>query len=205
MSKRRSGRWVDEHRADPFVRKALSTGYRARSAFKLLEIDDRDKLLSTSRFVVDLGSAPGAWSQIAAERIRPGGRVFALDILEMPPLPDVDFIQGDFREADVLANFNALLAGRKVDLVMSDMAPNMGGIRVVDQARSMELAELAVEFAFDTLTAEGNFLVKHFHGSGVEEYMKMLRKSFSKVLIRKPDASRSRSREIYALGRGYRV
>ena len=203
--KSRHGDWFKKHSSDPFVKRAHSMGYRARSAFKLLEIEYRDRVFKGCHHVVDLGAAPGAWSQLARKRIPKTGRVFALDIAQMPPLPGVDFIQGDFRENSVLEKLNTLLGTYEIHLVMSDMAPNIGGIRVADQAHSMELAELAAEFAHRRLASGGTFLIKLFQGFGIEEYLKMLRQTFSNVLIRKPDASRLRSREFYVLARGYRV
>ncbi|MEM7254928.1 MAG: RlmE family RNA methyltransferase [Pseudomonadota bacterium] len=207
MGRRRGkGRnWNVEHRTDAYVQKAATQGLRARSAFKLEEIDRRDRLFEGVTSVVDLGAAPGAWSEYARDAIEPNGAVFALDLLEMTPINDVTFIQGDCRDEGVLAALESAIGTGKIDLVLSDMAPNMGGIRVTDQARSMDLAELAAEFATRILRPGGDFLVKLFQGSGVEEYMKMLRSTYDKVLIRKPDASRSRSREFYALARGYRV
>ncbi|MDQ7989214.1 MAG: RlmE family RNA methyltransferase [Candidatus Dactylopiibacterium sp.] len=192
--------WMQEHVNDPWVQKARAAGYRARAAFKLLEIDKKDKLLRPGMVVVDLGSAPGSWSQIAGPRVKPGGDLFALDILPMDPVPDVTFLQGDFREDAVLAAFENLLAGRSVDLVLSDMAPNMSGNAVSDDGRMMYLAELALEFARAHLRPGGNMLIKVFQGAGFMEYRAEMQKTFRSVLSRKPEASRDRSAEVYLLG-----
>ena len=192
--------WMQEHLNDPWVLKAKAEGMRSRAVYKLLEIDKKDKLLKPGMVVVDMGSAPGSWSQVAAPRVKPGGQLFALDILPMDPLPDVSFLQGDFREASVLAEFEHLLAGRAVDLVLSDMAPNMSGNAVSDDARMMYLAELALEFAQQHLRAGGNMLIKVFQGAGFMEYRTAMQKLFQSVQSRKPDASRDRSAELYLLG-----
>jgi len=192
--------WMQEHLNDPWVLKAKAEGMRSRAVYKLLEIDKKDKLLKPGMVVVDLGSAPGSWSQVAAPRVKPGGALFALDILPMDPLPDVSFLQGDFREASVLAEFEHLLAGRTVDLVLSDMAPNMSGNAVSDDARMMYLAELALDFAQQHLRPGGNMLIKVFQGAGFMEYRTAMLKLFQSVQSRKPDASRDRSAELYLLG-----
>jgi len=191
-----SNRWLSRQAADPYVKKARSHGYRARAAFKLIELDERDRFLEAGQRVVDLGAAPGSWAQVAAERVGPTGRVVALDILPMDAVNNVEFIQGDFREADVLAQLEALV-GEKVNLVLSDMAPNISGIAAADQARSMDLAELALEFARDWLNSDGVFVVKLFQGAGFDEFLSTVRADFSRVRLRKPAASRKRSREIY--------
>ncbi len=199
-----SAAWLNEHVHDHWVHMAQKDGYRSRAAYKLLEINDKDKLIRPGMVVVDLGSAPGSWSQVAVNLAGDKGRVFALDILEMNPIPGVDFIQGDFRDDDVLDRFVELLDGRLVDLVISDIAPNMSGMSTIDQARSAHLCELALEFACQHLKPGGNFLVKVFQGSEFNNYLKAMRESFSEVVSRKPKASRDRSTEIYLLGKGLR-
>jgi 23S rRNA (uridine2552-2'-O)-methyltransferase len=194
--------WMREHVNDPYVKRAQSEGYRSRAAYKLAQIAERDKLLRPGMVVVDLGAAPGGWSQVAAQGVAPGGRVFSVDLLEMPALPGVTFIRGDFQGNDTLAELERLLAGKAVDLVLSDMAPNISGIASVDQARAVGLAELALDFAVNHLKPQGNFLVKLFQGAGFEEFVKALRGHFGQVMTRKPEASRSRSNEVYLLGRG---
>ncbi len=194
--------WHHRHVHDHYVREAQAQGYRSRAAFKLLEIDDRDRLLRPGMTVVDLGAAPGGWCQVAAERLRGRGRILGVDLLEMAPLPGVEFIQGDFTEAPVLADIEAALAGRPVDLVICDMAPNISGVSSADQARSYHLAELALDFAHHWLQPEGAFLVKVFQGEGFEAFVQAMRAAFESVAVRKPKASRERSREVYLLGRG---
>lgn len=191
---------MQEHLNDPWVLKAKAEGYRSRAVFKLLEIDKKDRLLKPGIVAVDLGSAPGSWSQVAAPRLRPGGELFALDILPMEPLPEVTFLQGDFREDAVLAEFERLLAGRAVDLVLSDMAPNMSGNAVSDDGRMMLLAELALDFARQHLRPGGKMLIKVFQGAGFTEFRSAMMKVFTSVQSRKPDASRDRSAEVYLLG-----
>jgi 23S rRNA (uridine2552-2'-O)-methyltransferase len=194
--------WMREHVNDPYVKRAQTEGYRSRAAYKLAQIAGRDKLLRPGMIVVDLGAAPGGWSQVAAQGVMPGGRVIAVDLLEMPALPGVTFVRGDFRESDVLAELERLLGENAVDLVLSDMAPNISGIAGVDQARAVALAELALDFAVNHLKPQGNFLVKSFQGAGFEEFVKALRGHFAQVMTRKPEASRSRSNEVYLLGKG---
>ena len=194
--------WMREHVNDTYVKRAQSEGYRSRAAYKLAQIAGRDKLLNPGMIVVDLGAAPGGWSQVAAQQVAPGGRVIAVDLLEMPALPGVTFIRGDFHDATTLAELERLLAGAAVDLVISDMAPNISGIASVDRIRAMGLAELALDFAVNHLKPQGNFLVKLFQGVGFEEFVKVLRGHFGQVLTRKPEASRSRSSEVYVLGKG---
>ena len=196
-----SGAWLNEHVHDPYVKLAQKQGYRARAAFKLLEINEKDKLINADTVLADLGSAPGSWSQVAMELIGPRGRVFALDILPMEPVAGVEFIQGDFREEEILQQLVDLLNGQKLDLVISDIAPNMSGNTVTDQARSFYLCELAYDFAINHLKPGGHFLIKVFQGAGYQEYVKLLRESFAEVLVRKPKASRDRSNEIYLLAR----
>lgn len=190
-----------EHINDTYVQLARKEGWRSRAAFKLMEIDDKDKLLARGEVVVDLGATPGGWSQVAAKRVGGGGMVFALDLLEMEPIHGVDFIQGDFREDEVLHQLEEKLDGRTVGLVMSDMAPNMSGVPLVDQARVMYLAELGLEFCKAHLKPEGAFLVKVFQGSDYESFLRAMREVFKTVVVRKPDASRDRSAELYLLGR----
>jgi 23S rRNA (uridine2552-2'-O)-methyltransferase len=192
--------WMQEHLNDPYVKLAQKDGYRARAAYKLIEIDDKDRLIKPGMVVVDLGSTPGSWSQVAVQRIKGQGRVVALDILPMVGIPGVDFIQGDFREDQVLAELEEMLHGQKVDLVISDMAPNISGMSSVDQPNAAYLTELAVDFSLKWLKPEGNFLVKVFMGTGFEEIMQIMRESFEKVVTRKPKASRDRSTEVYLLG-----
>lgn len=199
-----SNAWLKEHVNDSYVQMAQKDGYRARAAYKLLEINEKDKLIRPGTVLADLGSAPGSWSQVAARIVGDQGKVFALDILPMDAIPDVAFIQGDFREQEVLDEFVALLGGRELDLVISDMAPNISGMSTIDQARSFLLTELALEFARDHLKPGGHFLVKVFQGSEFQSYMKAMRELFTEVVTRKPKASRDRSSEIYLLGKGRR-
>lgn len=196
--------WMKEHVNDFFVKQAKKEGYRSRAAYKLIEIAERDHLLVPGMTVVDLGAAPGGWSQVAAERLNGRGRVIALDLLEMEALPGVTFIQGDFREPPVLVELKKSLGESTPDLVISDMSPNISGISVVDQARGMHLAELALEFSAGQLNSGGNFLVKVFQGTGFEGFLRTMRASFNRVTTRKPEASRGRSSEIYLLGLGKR-
>ncbi len=197
-----SKQWMREHINDPYVQLAQKAGYRSRAAYKLLEIDERDHLLKPGMVIVDLGATPGGWSQVAAAKVGTAGKVLALDLLPLDPLAGVTFIQGDFREESVLRQLESELGGRAVGLVISDMAPNISGIVSADQARAMHLAELAMDFALEHLTPEGSFLVKVFQGAGFEEYLKNMRQSFSKVVSRKPKASRDRSSEVYLLASG---
>ena len=197
-SKSRS-RWLQEHFSDPFVKRAQAEGWRSRAVFKLDELIEREKLLKPGMCVVDLGAAPGGWSQMVRERLGDSGRIVALDILPMQGIGGVDFILGDFREASVLQQLEDVLGGMRVDLVLSDMAPNMSGVGAVDQDRSMVLAELAADFAGNHLKAGGSFLTKLFQGQGFDEYIRRLRSQYAQVSIRKPKASRSRSNEVYAM------
>ena len=194
--------WITEHVNDAYVQRARVEGWRSRAAFKLTEVDDKDNLLKPGMTVVDLGSAPGSWSQVAARRVTPGGRLVALDLLPMDPLHGVHFIQGDFRDDKVLQALAEALDGRQVDLVLSDMAPNMSGIAVVDQARVMLLAELTLEFCGQHLKPGGDMLVKVFQGDGFMELRKAMQEQFRTLQMRKPAASRNRSAEIYLLARG---
>ena len=197
-----SPRWLKEHFDDPFVKKAQAEGMRSRAAYKLEELIEKDRLLKPGMVVVDLGAAPGGWSQFVRKALGDSGRVIAMDILEMPPIAGVEFIHGDFREDGPLSQLESLLAGKPVDLVLSDMAPNMTGVDTVDQARAMYLSELARDFAENHLRVGGNFLIKLFQGTGFDVYVRELRRRYEKVVIRKPDASRKRSPEVYALGQG---
>ncbi|WP_350283272.1 RlmE family RNA methyltransferase [Nitrosomonas sp.] len=199
-SARTSRAWIKAHINDNFVRKANHEGYRSRAAYKLREIAEQDALFVPGMTVVDLGAAPGSWSQVALEFIRPTGKIFALDILDMQPLPGLTFIQGDFRENEILTTLETALGGKRADLVISDMSPNLTGIRVSDQAQGMYLAELALIFCREHLNPGKNFLVKAFQGSDFEAFRQMMQADFSKVVIRKPKASRDRSKELYLLG-----
>ena len=199
-----SKQWLRRHVNDPYVQRSKKEGYRSRSAYKLTEIDDRDKLLRPGMVVVDLGSAPGGWSQILAKRLGPTGTVVAIDLLPMEPVSGVTFVQGDFARRSGLDAIAHALNGRKADVVLSDMAPNLTGIAVSDQARTMELAELTRDFALLHLKRDGALLVKIFQGAGYDECLKSLRLEFRKVVVRKPDASRDESAEQYLLARGLR-
>ncbi|MBW3549575.1 MAG: 23S rRNA (uridine(2552)-2'-O)-methyltransferase RlmE [Proteobacteria bacterium] len=205
-----SQRWLKEHFSDPFVKKAKAEGLRSRAAYKLEELVERDRLLKPGMVVVDLGAAPGGWSQWVRQELggldqANPGRVIALDILEMPPLAGVEFLHGDFREDAVLSALEATLGGKPVDLVLSDMAPNKSGVDAVDMPRALYLAELAMEFADRHLRVDGSLLIKLFQGVGFDEYVKQLRRRYAKVSIRKPAASRKRSPEVYALAQGRRA
>lgn len=199
-----SRRWLARQRQDPYVKRAHAEGYRSRAAFKLLEIQERDRLLKPGMVVVDLGAAPGGWSQVAARLVGDRGKVVATDILPMDPVAGVTFVQGDFREIPLLDALMALLGETPVGLVISDMAPNTSGVRSVDQPRSMYLAELALEFAGRTLKPDGDMIVKVFQGEGFEAFVRAMRTVFGKVALRKPDASRSESREMYVVARGFK-
>ena len=199
-----SARWLREHFTDEYVKRAQEEGYRSRAAYKLLEIDEKDRLLRPGLTVVDLGAAPGGWSQLAARLVGGQGAVIALDVLPMEPLPGVECIQGDFRETVALERLLDVLNGRPVDLVISDMAPNTSGIKAVDQPRGMYLAELALDFAGQCLRSGGDLLVKVFQGEGFDPFLKSLRAGFATVAPRKPKASRARSAERYLLARNYR-
>jgi 23S rRNA (uridine2552-2'-O)-methyltransferase len=194
--------WMHEHINDEFVKRAQKEGYRARAAYKLTEIDDKDKLIKPGMTIVDLGSTPGSWSQVAVQRLKGQGRIIALDLLEMEPIKGVEFIKGDFREESILKLLEKSLNGKQVDLVIADMAPNISGITIVDQAGAAYLTELAMEFSKDWLKPSGNFLVKVFIGEGFDNIVKNMRAMFDKVVTRKPKASRGRSSEVYLLGLG---
>lgn len=200
-----SKRWLQEHFDDPYVKKAQAEGYRSRAIYKLQEIDLKERLLKPGMTIVDLGAAPGGWTQYVSEKLQGQGRLIALDILPMDPFAEVDFIQGDFREDEVLQQLIAILPNRGVDLLLSDMAPNMSGNVAVDIPCAMYLAELAFDFANKMLKPGGTMLIKIFHGSGFDELIKQARHAFEKVVIRKPAASRSRSRETYLLAKDYNL
>ena len=200
-----SQRWLKEHHSDPFVKRARAEGMRSRAVYKLEELVARDRLLRPGMTVVDLGAAPGGWSQWVRRELGDSGRVLALDILDMPPLAGVEFLHGDFREDEVLSRLESMLDGQPVDLVLSDMAPNKSGVDAVDMPRAMYLAELAMDFADRHLRPGGTFLIKLFQGVGFDDYVRDLRRRYEKVSIRKPEASRKRSPEVYALARGRRT
>ena len=197
-----SQRWLKEHFSDPYVKKAQAEGLRSRAAYKLAELVERDRLLKPHMTVVDLGAAPGGWSQWIRSELGATGRVIALDILDMPSLAGVEFLLGDFRDDEVLSRLESALGGEPVDLVLSDMAPNMSGVDAVDLPRAMHLAELAMEFADHHLRPGGTLLMKLFQGVGFDDYVRELRRRYTKVAIRKPAASRKRSNEVYALALG---
>ncbi|MFZ2508808.1 MAG: 23S rRNA (uridine(2552)-2'-O)-methyltransferase RlmE [Steroidobacteraceae bacterium] len=196
-----SGRWLREHFEDPYVQRAQQGGWRSRAAFKLQELDDAERLVFPGATIVDLGAAPGGWSQYAARKLAGHGTVIAVDLLVMDKLTGVTFLQGDFRESELLEALLELLSGRRVDLVLSDMAPNMSGVDVVDQARAADLAELALDFALKVLDAEGTLVMKLFQGAGFQELLADARRRFGTVRIRKPKASRQRSSESYLVAR----
>lgn len=198
-----SKQWLQEHFNDIYVKKAQAEGYRSRAVYKLKEIDEKEHLFKPGMTIVDLGAAPGGWTQYLAEKMQSSGRIIALDILPMDPLPHVDFILGDFRDDDVLQRLTALIPKHSVDIVLSDMAPNASGNTAVDMPRAMYLAELALDFAQERLRPGGTLVMKLFHGTGFDELVKTTRQVFERVTIRKPKASRSRSRETYLLAKGY--
>ena len=200
-----SRRWLREHFEDEYVKRAQREGYRSRAVYKLEEIQQKDRVIKPGMTVVDLGAAPGSWSQFASSLVGREGKVVATDILPLDPLPGVSFVQGDFREDEVLEQLLQILEGRSVDLVMSDMAPNISGMDAVDQPRAMYLAELAVEFAQRVLRPGGALLIKIFQGEGFDALLKDLRSQYEKVVIRKPRSSRARSREVYALARERKI
>lgn len=199
-----SGRWLQEHFSDPFVQRARAEGWRSRAVYKLEQIDRREKLLRAGMVVVDLGAAPGAWSQYAQRRVGRGGRVVALDILPMDPIEGIDFLQGDFRDENVLERLLAMVPERGVDLVLCDIAPNLSGIDAIDQPRSMYLCELALDFATRVLKPGGGALIKTFQGAGFQELVAEARRHFGKVKLAKPEASRARSPELYLLASDFR-
>ena len=196
-----SRRWLREHFTDPYVKKAQQEGYRSRAVYKLLEIHQRDHLFKSGMTIVDLGSAPGGWAQLVTKLVKPKGKVMALDILPMDPIPDVEFIQGDFSEDAVVEDLLTRLEGVKVDWVLCDISPNMSGNDSIDMPRSIYLAELALDFALKILPPDGGFLIKLFQGEGSDAFLADIKRQFQKTVIRKPKASRSRSREVYILAR----
>ncbi len=200
-----SRRWLDRHVSDEFVKRAQREGYRSRAAYKLLEIQERDRIFKPGQVVVDLGAAPGGWSQVARSLVAPGGRVLALDILPMEPMADVEVLEGDFREDAVLQHLREVLGERSIDLVISDMAPNVSGVAAVDQPRAMHLAELALDFARESLKPGGALVLKVFQGAGFDELVRALRLSFVRVVTRKPKASRPASREVYLVAVSFRL
>jgi len=204
MSKRSnsSSRWLQRQANDPYVQRAQKEGFRSRAVYKLEEIEQRDQIFKSGMRIIDLGAAPGGWSQWAQKRLDGKAHIVALDVLPMDGLPEVSFIQGDFTEDTVLEELRSVLEGKAVDLIMSDMAPNTSGLKAVDQPRAMLLAELARDTALEMLKPNGDFLCKVFQGEGFDEYIRSLRAGFSKLLIRKPKASRPKSREVYVLARG---
>ncbi|MDH3992649.1 MAG: 23S rRNA (uridine(2552)-2'-O)-methyltransferase RlmE [Gammaproteobacteria bacterium] len=207
MAKKRSSSkaWLKEHRDDPYVQRAQREGYRSRACYKLLELQAKDRLIRPAMTVIDLGSAPGGWSQVAVELVGHKGRVIASDILPMDSIAGVDFVLGDFTEDAVIAQLMETIGESPVDLVISDMAPNMSGVSAVDQPRAMYLVELALDMALRVLSPGGSFVAKVFHGEGFDELFRDVRDSFDKVLTRKPEASRPRSREVYLVAKGFRA
>jgi 23S rRNA (uridine2552-2'-O)-methyltransferase len=206
MSKRKgSRRWLREHAGDAFVRRAREEGRRSRASYKLEEIQARDRIIRRGATVIDLGAAPGGWSEYVAGQVGATGRVIAVDVLSMDPIAGVDFIQGDFTEQSVLDQLLESLDGRPVDLVISDMAPNISGVKAIDQPRSMHLAELALDLARQVLAPDGGFVVKLFQGEGFDDFVGSLRAVFKRVVMRKPRSSRARSREVYAVATGFKL
>ncbi len=206
MARSKSSReWLERHVNDEYVQKAQVDGYRSRAVYKLLEIQHKDQLIQPGDVVVDLGAAPGGWSQIARELVGDKGAVFALDILPMDAIAGVTFIEGDFRDQQPFERLREILNGRVVDLVISDMAPNLSGMASVDQPRSIYLCELALDFAVQTLKPGGSFLTKIFQGEGFDAYMRLVRENFASVVTRKPQSSRSKSSEVYLIGHDFRV
>ena len=200
-----SNNWLQEHVSDPYVKQAQKDGYRSRASYKLLQLNEKDKLIRSGMLIVDLGSAPGGWSQVAGRLVGEKGRVVATDILPMDPLRNVEFIQGDFTEDTVLQQIIERLGGARPDLIISDIAPNITGIDSADQASSMYLVELALDFARQSLKPRGDFVAKVFQGAGSDAFLKDVRTSFEKISVRKPAASRPRSREVYVVARGFRA
>lgn len=200
-----SKRWLKEHFDDHYVQQAQKQGWRSRAVFKLEEIQNKDRLMKPGMTVVDLGAAPGGWSQLASQLVGDKGQVIACDILAMDPIVGVDFLQGDFRDEGVLETLLNRIDGKTVDIVLSDMAPNMSGNNSVDQSRSMYLCELALDMCHQVLKPNGSFVIKVFQGEGFDEYFRALRDAFSSIKTRKPDSSRARSREVYLVATGYKV
>lgn len=200
-----SADWLKEHVEDIWVQKAQQDGYRTRASYKLIELDEKDQLIKKGHVILDLGAAPGGWSQVVSRKLQGKGIIIASDILPMDPIVDVDFIQGDFTEQSVFEQIMAAVNNRPVDLVISDMAPNISGVASIDQPSAMYLVELALDMARQTLKPGGSFVAKVFQGDGFDEYVKEVKQSFTTVLIRKPKASRPRSREVYVVGKGFRA
>jgi 23S rRNA (uridine2552-2'-O)-methyltransferase len=200
-----SNQWLEEHFNDHYVKQSQQDGYRSRASYKLLELNDKDKLIRPGMIVVDLGSAPGSWSQVAGRLVGAKGRVIASDILPMDSMEGVEFIQGDFTDTAVFEKLLALMGDSLADLVISDMAPNMSGVVAIDQPQAMYLVELAFDMAKQILKPKGSFVAKVFHGEGFDQYVKMLKVNFAKVVIRKPDASRARSSEVYVVAKGFKA
>lgn len=196
-----SNRWLNEHASDPYVKQAAADGYRSRAVYKLIELDEKDHLIRPSSIILELGAAPGGWTQYLSRRAGGDSTIIASDILPMDGLPDVQFVLGDFTEQNTADEISVLMKNRQTDLVLSDMAPNISGVGVSDQARAMALVELALESAKEFLSSDGAFVAKVFQGAGFDEYMQQVRKSFRSVKIRKPLASRARSREVYVVAR----
>lgn len=204
MSRSKSSpRWLKQHFNDTYVKRAKKEGLRSRSVYKLLEIQEKSNIIKSGMVVVDLGAAPGSWSQLAAGIVGPKGKVFALDILPMQSLPNVEFLQGDFQEESVMQQFLQRVQSKTIDVIISDMAPNFSGMRSVDQPKAMYLAELALNFVQQVLKPKGCFIIKTFQGEGFETFLKELRQLFTKVTIRKPSASRGSSAEVYLVATGY--
>ncbi len=199
-----SSRWLNEHVNDPYVKRAQKDGLRSRASYKLMELNEKDRLIRPGMLIMDLGSAPGGWSQVAGKLVGEQGRVLATDILPMDPLDNVDFIQGDFTSDAVFQQLLAKLDGRLPDLIISDIAPNISGVAAADQASSMYLVELTLDMVRQVLKPGGNYVVKVFQGEGSDEFLKDVRTSFEKVMIRKPEASRPRSREVYLVAKGFK-
>lgn len=199
-----SAAWLKEHVDDMWVKKAQQDGFRTRASYKLMELDEKDRLIKPSMTIIDLGAAPGGWSQVAARKLQGNGVIIASDILPMDPIADVDFIQGDFTEQSVFDEIMQVVNNRPVDLVISDMAPNISGVASIDQPSSMYLVELALDMAQQVLKPKGNFVAKVFQGEGFDEYQQTLKQAFDKVVIRKPKASRARSKEVYIVAKGFR-
>lgn len=205
MARRKSSQqWLARQRRDPYVKQAQAAGWRSRAAYKLLELDQRDSILKQGLCVLDLGAAPGGWSQVAAQRVGSSGRVIAVDVLEMPPLPGVEFLCGDLHDEHLLTELTTVLGSTRVDLVLSDMAPNMSGVQVVDQARTLVLGELVCDLLDDLLRPGGTLVLKTFHGEGFDELMRGLKGRFRRVVSRKPAASRAQSREVYLVAQDFR-
>ena len=203
--RRSSGSWRDRQERDPYVQRARKEGWRSRAVYKLQQIDEKERILRPDMTCIDLGSAPGSWSQLVTERLKGRVRIIAVDLLEMDSLPSVEFIQGDFTDDAVLEQMLAMLGDTKADLVMSDMAPNISGTKAVDQPRSMYLAELALDLARKTLRKKGDFVCKLFQGSGIDEYIRGVREDFERVKVKKPAASRAGSSEVYLVARNYQL